>query len=140
VAELIMPEGAKSIRQLAHNTCVEVLLYMSPNHAQFIIDSVATNLNSTYLRFMRRSPRYSGKVSILAYSLGSILCYDLLAHQTMPESHPAAFQLQKLVELQHRSLRAQRAATGRCSASGQKVSHGALCLLLEASSLMLALM
>jgi hypothetical protein len=113
VAELIMPEGARSVRQLAHNTCVEVLLYMSPNHAQYIIDSVATNLNSAYLRFMRRNLCYVGRVSILAYSLGSILCYDLLAHQAMPEDHPAAMQLRKLVELQHQSQRAQRAAKSR---------------------------
>eukprot|EP00892_Ulva_mutabilis_P006366 jgi/Ulvmu1/4100/UM019_0079.1 len=90
VADSIMPEGARSFRQLAHNTCVEVLMYMSPSHAQNILDSVATNLNCTYLRFVRRHAEFSGRISILAYSLGGVLCYDLLAHQPVPhESAPA---------------------------------------------------
>ena len=65
-------------------------MYMSPSHAQNILDSVATNLNCTYLRFVRRHAEFSGRISILAYSLGSVLCYDLLAHQPVPrESAPA---------------------------------------------------
>lgn len=83
VADRIMPEGARTFRMLAHNTCVEVLMYMSPSHAQSIVDSVANNLNTTYLKFIRRHPEFNGKFSVLAYSLGSVLCYDLLSHQHM---------------------------------------------------------
>ena len=109
VAELIMPDGAKQYRQLAHSTFVEVLLYMSPKHAQYIVDSVATNLNSTYLRFIRRNPRYAGRMSVLAYSLGSVLCYDLLAHQAIPEEHAVARQLQRLVQKHAEDVRRSKA-------------------------------
>jgi hypothetical protein len=89
VAEWIMPEGARSLRQLAHNTCVEVLLYMSPTHAQYIVDSVATNLNSAYLRF---------------------ITYDLLAHQAIPEACPVSQALRQLIR-RHDAVKARAEAT-----------------------------
>ena len=109
-----MPEGARSFRQLAHNTCVEVLLYMSPTHAQYIVDSVATNLNSTYLRFIRRNPHYTGKISVLAYSLGSVICYDLLAHQALPEECPVSHALRRLMR-KHEAAKRHAAAAGHAA-------------------------
>lgn len=110
VADRIMPEGARTFRMLAHNTCVEVLMYMSPSHAQNIVDSVANNLNTTYLKFIRRHPEFNGKISVLAYSLGSVLCYDLLSHQPMKESSALARGLDNLKARQ--TQEAERVASG----------------------------
>ena len=109
-----MPEGARNFRQLAHNTCVEVLLYMSPTHAQYIVDSVATNLNTTYLRFLHRNPEYTGKVSVLAYSLGSVITYDLLSHQAIPERNAVSQALRRLLR-----KHAQAQARARAQAQAQ---------------------
>lgn len=119
-----MPEGARSFRQLAHNTCVEVLMYMSPSHAQNILDSVATNLNCTYLRFVRRHGEFSGRISILAYSLGSVLCYDLLAHQPVPRESAPARAFQHLAALHERAQverhrRQEAAATAELEGAGE---------------------
>lgn len=129
-----MPEGARGMRQMAHNTCVEVLMYMSPAHSQFIMDSVAINLNASYLRFIRRNPRFSGKVSILSYSLGSILCYDLLAHQPVKDAHAvavvAAERAQRAAQRAQRMpgkgtlRRGSRGTAGASSSGGSGVAVG----------------
>ena len=124
VAEWIMPEGARNFRQLAHNTCVEVLLYMSPTHAQYIVDSVATNLNTTYLRFLHRNPEYTGKVSVLAYSLGSVITYDLLAHQAIPERNAVSQALRRLLR-KHAQAQARAAAAERSTAANSEPDDAA---------------
>jgi hypothetical protein len=125
VADWIMPEGARNIRQLAHNTCVEVLLYMSPKHSQYIVDSVAVNLNSSYLRFIRRHPNFTGKVSILAYSLGAVLCYDLLAHQAIQESSPVARELQRFLRKQEAASTLSAQATTKVLSNGSPTTEEA---------------
>ncbi|CAK9154022.1 unnamed protein product [Ilex paraguariensis] len=42
---------------------------------------VSNQLNSLYVKFLKRNPGYDGKVSLYGHSLGSVLSYDILCHQ-----------------------------------------------------------
>lgn len=79
--EKITLEGVRALRTMLSATVHDVLYYMSPIYCQDIIDSVSNQLNSLYLKFLKRNPGYDGKVSIYGHSLGSVLSYDILCHQ-----------------------------------------------------------
>ncbi|XP_028779744.1 phospholipase SGR2, partial [Neltuma alba] len=79
--EKITLDGVRGLRVMLSATVHDVLYYMSPIYCQDIIDSVSTQLNRLYLKFLKRNPGYEGKVSIYAHSLGSVLSYDILCHQ-----------------------------------------------------------
>eukprot|EP00873_Tetraselmis_striata_P042671 jgi/Tetstr1/462935/TSEL_007883.t1 len=81
LAEKIMPGGIRSLRSIIHQSAVEVLLYLTPLHHRDMTTSMSNNLNDVYLRFIRRNPNFQGNVNIVAHSLGSVLCYDILSHQ-----------------------------------------------------------
>ncbi|KAG8046318.1 hypothetical protein GUJ93_ZPchr0008g12586 [Zizania palustris] len=86
--EKITLDGVKGLRVTLGATVHDVLYYMSPIYCQHIIDSVSNQLNQLYMKFLKRNPGYSGKVSIYGHSLGSVLSYDILCHQ---ESFSAPF-------------------------------------------------
>ncbi|KAI3986406.1 hypothetical protein MKX01_037688 [Papaver californicum] len=79
--EKITLDGVRGLRVTVSATVHDVLYYMSPIYCQDIIDSVSSQLNRLYLKFMKRNPSYDGKVSIYGHSLGSVLSYDILCHQ-----------------------------------------------------------
>ncbi|KAK4736652.1 hypothetical protein R3W88_000349 [Solanum pinnatisectum] len=73
---------SRGLRVLLSASVHDVLYYMSPIYCQAIIDSVSNQLNMLYVKFLKRNPGYSGKVSLYGHSLGSVLSYDILCHQT----------------------------------------------------------
>lgn len=79
--EKITLDGVKGLRVALGATVHDVLYYMSPIYCQHIIDSVSSQLNQLYMKFLKRNPGYSGKVSLYGHSLGSVLTYDILCHQ-----------------------------------------------------------
>ncbi|KAK7263811.1 hypothetical protein RJT34_31408 [Clitoria ternatea] len=79
--EKITLDGVRGLRVMLSATVHDVLYYMSPIYCQDIIDSVSTQLNRLYLKFLKRNPGYDGKVSLYGHSLGSVLSYDILCHQ-----------------------------------------------------------
>jgi DDHD domain len=81
LAESLRPPGIPSLRQVLHSTAVEVLLYLTPLHRAAVLGSLVASLNSAYSRFMLRNPQFKGSVSVVAHSLGSVLCWDILCNQ-----------------------------------------------------------
>ncbi|AQK51135.1 Phospholipase SGR2 [Zea mays] len=79
--EKLTLDGVKGLRVALGATVHDVLYYMSPIYCQHIIDSVSNQLNKLYMKFLKRNPGYSGKVSLYGHSLGSVLSYDILCHQ-----------------------------------------------------------
>lgn len=55
LAEALMPPGVKSLRSMLHATCVEVLLSLTPLHAQDMLDSLVAFLNAQHAKFMARN-------------------------------------------------------------------------------------
>ncbi|KAK7341042.1 hypothetical protein VNO80_23966 [Phaseolus coccineus] len=84
--EKITLHGVRGLRVTLSATVHDVLYYMSPIYCQDIIDSVSSQLNRLYLKFLKRNPGYDGKVSLYGHSLGSVLSYDILCHQDVLSS------------------------------------------------------
>ncbi|KAE9300114.1 hypothetical protein PF008_g23078 [Phytophthora fragariae] len=92
IRDVTLPAIPK-LRELANDTVLDVLFFMSPLFHQVILDEVAKEMNRVFTLFQSRHPDWidSGsscapgskrkKVSIIAHSLGSIICFDILNHQ-----------------------------------------------------------
>lgn len=73
-----------ALRDFANNTMLDVLYFMSPSHHDAIIDLVTAEANLVVKTFLRLTgiDRSNLKVSIIGHSLGSIIAWDILAHQS----------------------------------------------------------
>ncbi|ODN04128.1 Phospholipase DDHD2 [Orchesella cincta] len=90
-------------RDFTNDTLLDILFYTSPMFCQVIqynvvyhptelnqdpynnnltiITSVGGELNRLYKLFLTRNPSFKGQVSLTGHSLGSLILFDLLAHQ-----------------------------------------------------------
>ncbi len=76
-------------RNLANDCVLDILLYMNPRYRQKIVEAVATRINAAYATFCQHNPGFAGKkVSLVGHSLGSVILFDLLAHQQGHENDP----------------------------------------------------
>ncbi|EWM26478.1 triglyceride lipase [Nannochloropsis gaditana] len=82
-------------RQLANDCVLDVLLYMNPRYRQKIVATVAARINAAYNLFCQHHPGFHGnrKVSVIGHSLGSVVLFDLLAHQKSAREDEASFLL-----------------------------------------------
>lgn len=82
------------LRHFANDTILDVLFYTSPIYCETIISTVAQELNRLYEIFLQRNPDFVGEVSLGGHSLGSLILFDLLAHQpnvkTQPRDEPVS--------------------------------------------------
>jgi len=69
------------LRGFINDTILDVLFYTSPVYCQTILDTVCTTINSTYKLYSQRNPGFSGKMSVIGHSLGSLILFDLLSGQ-----------------------------------------------------------
>lgn len=99
-------ESIPKLRNFTNETLLDVLFYTSPVFSQVsetftssskfklifpfqnIIDTVANSLNKKYSMFLKRNRNFKGKVSLAGHSLGSLILFDLLCHQTPHENKP----------------------------------------------------
>jgi len=51
------------------------------------LDKVGGELNRLYQMFVHRNPGWTGKVSLAGHSLGSLVLFDLLSMQGVPQSN-----------------------------------------------------
>ena len=69
-----------NMREFANDTLMDVLYFMSPEHHDVIVDIVANEMNDVVQRF-RTYTGFSGKISIIGHSLGSVVTWDILNSQ-----------------------------------------------------------
>ena len=81
----VTPKNLQALRQFVSTTVLDVFYFMSQTFGGIIYNEVATQLNIAYETFKRDHINFSGKVSILAHSLGSVICYDLLSKNPKTE-------------------------------------------------------
>jgi hypothetical protein len=79
--EDINVEGIPSIRNLVGDVVVDVLLYNEPTYKKQMLDTVTYQLNKIVRDFCRLNPTFAKnpKVSLIGHSLGSVICYEVLA-------------------------------------------------------------
>ena len=67
-------------RSLANDVVFDVLMYMTPEFCQLVLQHVTNQINDLYRDFLNLHPGFEeyGKVSIIGHSLGSVIAWDLL--------------------------------------------------------------
>jgi hypothetical protein len=66
---------------------------MTPKYRQEMIFHVTEEMNRIYKLYKERNPQFKGKVSVFGHSLGSLLAFDILSHQSAlkdSKSRPAS--------------------------------------------------
>nr|CAH7767761.1 unnamed protein product [Callosobruchus chinensis] len=78
-------ESIPKLRDFTNDTLLDILFYTSPVYCQQIISSAANELNRVFDLYKQRNPEFKGGVSLGGHSLGSLILFDLLAHQHKKE-------------------------------------------------------
>jgi hypothetical protein len=87
LARITLP-SIPAIRSFANASAVDVFLYLTQHKQRHLLAVVAAKLNDTFSRH-KSNPMFSGIVSIVAHSLGSVICFDLLFQS--PANQPVLF-------------------------------------------------
>lgn len=81
-------DGVTSVRNLAADVLMDVLLYYDTKYNKEILDSVIKIANRIYDKYLEHHPDFKGKVSILGHSLGSAIVLDILSREPGPGQAP----------------------------------------------------
>ncbi|KAL9625295.1 MAG: hypothetical protein Q9160_000697 [Pyrenula sp. 1 TL-2023] len=78
----ITPETLPAVRNLISDVMLDIPYYLS-NHKQKMISAVVTEANRVYRLWCRNNPRFheTGRVHLIAHSLGSAMVMDVLSQQ-----------------------------------------------------------
>lgn len=71
-----------ALRAIANDVVFDVLMYLTPAFCQAVLECVTEQINNLYTRFQEVHPDFAlngGKFSFVGHSLGSVICWDLLA-------------------------------------------------------------
>lgn len=77
----ITVDALKPLRSLIGDAVLDLLLYYEPLYKQQILQSVATQCNLTYEKYISHHPDFKGKISLVGHSLGSAIFFDILSSQ-----------------------------------------------------------
>ena len=83
------------MRSFANDTLMDVLYFMSTEHHDIIIDIVTKEMNVVVQKF-RALTGFDGRISIIGHSLGSIITWDILEHQTPSTDSNSSFEQSNL--------------------------------------------
>ncbi|XP_017574960.1 phospholipase DDHD2 isoform X1 [Pygocentrus nattereri] len=79
--ERITLPSISRLRQFCNDTVLDLFFYNSATYCQTIVDTVASEINRLYSIFLLRHPHFSGAMSVVGHSLGSLILFDLLTNQ-----------------------------------------------------------
>ncbi|XP_069379938.1 phospholipase DDHD2 isoform X3 [Paralichthys olivaceus] len=69
------------LRHFTNDTLLDLFFYNSPTYCQTIVDTVASEINRLHTLFKQRHPEFTGAVSVVGHSLGSLILFDMLTNQ-----------------------------------------------------------
>ncbi|KAL1266770.1 hypothetical protein QQF64_002445, partial [Cirrhinus molitorella] len=79
--ERITLPSISRLRQFSNDTVLDLFFYNSATYCQTIVDTVASEINRLHSLFLQRHPYFTGHVSLVGHSLGSLILFDLLTNQ-----------------------------------------------------------
>ncbi|CAG5121164.1 unnamed protein product, partial [Candidula unifasciata] len=81
---LVTLPSTSKLRHFINNTLIDTLFYTSPLFCQKICDTVGNEMNRMFHIFLERNGSFSGDVSVIGHSLGSLILFDILLNQRRP--------------------------------------------------------
>ncbi|GAA6015612.1 hypothetical protein JCM11491_007174 [Sporobolomyces phaffii] len=88
VKDIEIPNSVPFLRSIVSGLVLDVPFYLSPAHKEKMVKAVVREANRVYRLFCKRNPKFGGKVSIIAHSLGSCIAADILSNQPSSVSDP----------------------------------------------------
>ncbi|KAG5360582.1 putative phospholipase [Yarrowia sp. B02] len=76
----ITVDGLSSVRNIAGDVILDVLLYYQPFYRRQINQAVINECNRIVKLFRKHNPKFRGKVSLIGHSLGSVISFDVLSN------------------------------------------------------------
>ncbi|KAM6964946.1 triacylglycerol hydrolase DDHD2 [Aplochiton taeniatus] len=80
IQKITLPSISR-LRHFTNDTLLDLFFYNSPTYCQTIVDTVASEVNRLHALFKLRHPEFTGAVSVVGHSLGSLILFDLLTNQ-----------------------------------------------------------
>jgi DDHD domain len=80
-----------ALRAIANDVVFDVLMYLTPAFCEGVLETVTEQINDVYSTFQVVHPDFlqsGGKCSLAGHSLGSVICWDLLA--VLKQSKPVS--------------------------------------------------
>ncbi|CAB1100509.1 unnamed protein product [Ectocarpus sp. CCAP 1310/34] len=74
-------DSIPGFRDFASQAIMDVMYYLTPDVQVAILKVVGEQMNEMWKNFCRFTPDFSGKVSVIGHSLGSIIAHDILMAQ-----------------------------------------------------------
>lgn len=105
-----------ALREIANDVILDVLLYLTPTFCANVLECVTNQITEKYKVFCVANPTFQadgGKCSLMGHSLGSVICWDLLA--TLQDHKDAKEREEKKQRMSSKSL-----ATADCSVSSEQ--------------------
>jgi hypothetical protein len=78
-----------ALRAIANDVVFDVLMYLTPSFCTSVLETVTRQICDLHDRFHRVHPGYGGTFALAGHSLGSVICWDLLA--LLKQSDPVRF-------------------------------------------------
>ncbi|CAO3601170.1 unnamed protein product [Absidia cylindrospora] len=76
-------DGIPNIRTVVSDVLMDIPLYMTPKYRDQMINIISKEMNRVYGLYTQRNPGFTGKVTIIGHSLGSMLAFDMLTTQPL---------------------------------------------------------
>eukprot|EP00668_Euglena_longa_P034652 GGOE01044483.1.p1 GENE.GGOE01044483.1~~GGOE01044483.1.p1 ORF type:complete len:500 (-),score=92.92 GGOE01044483.1:162-1556(-) len=127
----VTPLGIPALRSAINDRAADVLLYAEPQRA-VLQRAVQQALNAAFLQYIVEHPERATRklhVVLLAHSLGSVICYDLLAMTAPPSTsdmHEAEVALAGLPPAPEGAIQARRKAIHSMETTAQQPSSKTL--------------
>ncbi|KAJ2637363.1 hypothetical protein GGF44_002964, partial [Coemansia sp. RSA 1694] len=77
------------IRTLDNEVIGDILYYFSTYHGHEMLALVIGKLNAAYTNFISTHPGFQGPISLIAHSLGGLVCYEILYYMRRLEEAKA---------------------------------------------------
>jgi hypothetical protein len=80
-----------ALRAIANDVVLDVLLYLTPAFGRAVLQAVTAQISTVYAKFCAVHAdfvRHGGTVSLVGHSLGSVICWDLLALLSQQRQSP----------------------------------------------------
>ncbi|CAN0182222.1 unnamed protein product [Pylaiella littoralis] len=82
VRDITLP-SIPGFRDFANQAIMDVMYYLTPDVQAIVLSFVGKAMNEMWENFLRFTPGFTGKVSIMGHSLGTIIAHDILMAQPM---------------------------------------------------------
>ena len=76
--KVTIPSHFKSAKDMYDYTVPDCLAYLNPRFRSRILETITHQMNMIVHKLALQEPRFKGKISIAAHSLGTVITYDLL--------------------------------------------------------------